>query len=63
MLLQDVRKGQLRKEQKLSKYKDIFNKLSCKEGVILRDNRLLMPATLRPDVLGAAHESPLPEMQ
>jgi len=56
MLLQNVRKGQLRKKQKLSEYKEIFNRLSCKEGVILSDNRLLIPATLRPDVLGAAHE-------
>ena len=56
MLLQDVRKGQLRKEQKLSRYKDVFHQLSCKEGVILRDSRLIIPAALRPDILGAAHK-------
>ena len=56
MLKKDIQAGRLRPELITTGYKGCFNELSAKDGVILRDSRLLIPPSLRPDVLGAAHE-------
>ena len=53
-LKDDIRKGRLRPELKI--FKEMFPEMSLNQGVILKGERLLIPASLRPDVLGAAHE-------
>ena len=56
LLLKNIKQGQLREELKQSAYKECFTKFSRKDGVILRDTRLLIPARLQPDILAAARE-------
>ena len=55
-LLEDIKKGTLRKEDRLAKYRDWFAKLSTATGVMMRVEKLVLPTSLIPYVLEAAHE-------
>ena len=54
-LVEDIRQGRLRKELGHSGYKECFQELSVQEGVVMRGDRVVIPRTLRADVLEAAH--------
>ena len=56
-LQEDINKGRLRKELGHSGYKECFQELSLQEGVVMRGDRVVIPRTLRVDVLEAAHLS------
>ena len=60
-LLEDVKKGSLRKEDRLAKYRECFPEVSTATGVIMRGEKLVLPTSLIPDVLEAAHGG-YPEM-
>ena len=53
-LAQDVQKGKLREE--LHKYKQVFKELSVVDNMLLKGDRMVIPAKLRPDILALAHE-------
>ena len=55
-LSEDIKKGTLRKEDRLSRYKECFAELSTAAGMILRGEKLVLPKKLIPNVLEAAHE-------
>ena len=55
-LWEDIKKGKLRKEIRLVKYKECFAELSTGAGVIMRGEKLVLPASLIPQVLEAAHD-------
>ena len=50
-LMEDNKVGKLRKELESSGYKECFQELSIQEGVIMRGEIMVIPKTLRPDVL------------
>ena len=52
-LRQDIQTG---KQTQVAEYKLCFLELSVCQGVIMRDERILIPRGLRADVLAAAHE-------
>ena len=54
-LVEDINKGKLRKGLGHSGYKECFQELSMQEGVVMRGDRVVIPKTLRTDVLEAAH--------
>ena len=53
-LMEDIRHGRLRKELGHSGYKECFQELSVQEEVVMRGDRMVIPRTLRADVLEAA---------
>ena len=53
--MEDIRQGRLRKELVTSGYKECFQELSVQEDILMRGDRLVIPRTLRVDVLQAAH--------
>ena len=55
-LKKDIKSGKIREETRKGQYKEIFPSLSIKHGCILRGDKLLIPAKLRPDILDLAHE-------
>ena len=55
-LKEDIKKGTLRKEDRMAKYKECFTELSCAAKVVMRGEKLVLPKALVPDVLEAAHE-------
>ena len=55
-ILQDVRTGKFRQVPGNSKFKECFRELSISDGLLLRGEKIVIPAELRPDVLAAAHE-------
>ena len=54
-LQEDITRGRLRKELGHSGYKECFQELSMQDGVVMRGDRVVIPRTLRADVLEAAH--------
>ena len=46
----------MRKEARVSKYRECFEELSIAAGVVLRVERLIIPKDLIPDILETAHE-------
>ena len=54
-LMEDIKHGRLRKELDSSGYKECFQELSVQKGVMMRGERVVIPKTLIPDVLQAAH--------
>ena len=55
-LRQDIKSGRLHHEPRTKGYKQCFEELGVNDGVITRGERLVIPTTLRPGVLAAAHE-------
>ena len=51
-----VNKGKMNDDIKKSEYREVFSSLSMKEGCLMRQDKLLIPPKLRPDVLEVAHE-------
>ena len=54
-LLEDVKAGRLSGELKQTEYKNCFEELSMQDGILMKGDRLVIPNSLRPDVLEAAH--------
>ena len=54
-LTEDIKVGKLRPELEKS-YKNIFAELSVLDGVVLREERLLIPESVRADILALSHE-------
>ena len=55
-LVKDVQSGRLRQELKDTKYGKVFPELTYTQGVLLRQERLVIPQELRADVVALAHE-------
>ena len=55
-LMKDVHKGKLSQQLCNSRFKECFLELSVSDGLVLRGEKIVIPAKLRPDVLAAAHE-------
>ena len=55
-LMHDIQVGRLRHQPATAAYKECFEELSTKDGVVLRGYRLVIPTSLKADVLAAAHE-------
>ena len=55
-LAEDVQSGRLRQELKTTKYVKVFEELTYTQGVLLRQERLVIPQELRADVIALAHE-------
>ena len=55
-ILEDVRSGQLRQVTGNAKFKECFRELGISDGLLLKGEKIVIPAELRPDVLAAAHE-------
>ena len=54
-LVEDIKKGRLREELRSSGYKECFQELSVHEDMLMRGDRVVIPRSLRADVLQAAH--------
>ena len=54
-LVEDIKQGRLRKELGDSGFKECFSELSVQKGVVMRGDRVVIPKTLKVDVLEAAH--------
>ena len=55
-LMEDNKVGKLKKELESSGYKECFQELSIQEGVIMRGEIMVIPKTLRPDVLQGKYD-------
>ena len=55
-LMKDVMRGRLHHQPITPGYKECFEELSVKDGILLRGDRLVIPTSLRSDTLAAAHE-------
>ena len=60
-LKEDVKLGKLRKELKHSEYGQIFGELTLTQGVLLKGDKLIIPAALQADCIALAHEGHLGE--
>ena len=49
-------RGRLHHQPTTPGYKECFEELSVKDGILLRGDRLVIPTSLRSDTLAAAHE-------
>ena len=56
VLEKDIQAGQVSKSLEKGKFKECFRELSVSNGLVLRGDKIVIPAELRPDVLAAAHE-------
>ena len=56
LVAEDVQKGWLRKELKSTKYGKVFEELTFIDGILLRQDRMVIPEGLRADVVALAHE-------
>ena len=56
ILEQDIKAGKLSKDLEKGKFKECFRELSISNGLVLRGDKIVIPAELRADVLAAAHE-------
>ena len=54
-LVEDIKQGRLQKELGDSGYKECFQELSVQEGGVMRGDRIVIPKSLKADVLQAAH--------
>ena len=54
-LVEDIKQGKLRKELGDSGFKECFSELSIQKEVVMRGDRVVIPKTLKVDVLEAAH--------
>ena len=55
-VMEDVQKGQLRKELQKSEYSQVFDELTVTQEVLLRGERLVIPPSLQADCIALAHE-------
>ena len=55
-VMEDIKKGTLRKEARVDKYRECFTELSTAAKMVLRGEKLVLPKALVPEVLEAAHE-------
>ena len=55
-VMEDIKKGTLRKEARVDKYRECFMELSTAAKMVVRGEKLVLPKALVPDVLEAAHE-------
>ena len=55
-LVKDIKRGRLSKELQETGFKECFLKLSTKDGLVLRGERLVIPKDLQAEVLDAAHQ-------
>ena len=56
-LLAEIQSGESSRDQSLKVYSGIKDELSVYEGVILRGNRIVVPQSLRKQILKLAHET------
>ena len=56
VLVEDIKKGYVSKELKNTSYEKVFDELTYTQGIILRQERMIIPEKLRADVLAVAHE-------
>ena len=54
-LAEDVMRGRLRPELKKTKYGTVFSELTYTQGILLRQERIVIPDELRADVIALAH--------
>ena len=50
-LMEDVKKGQLRKELQQSEYAQVFEELTVTQEVLLKGERLVIPTSLQADCI------------
>ena len=50
-LMEDVKKGQLRKEPQQSEYAQVFEELTVTQEVLLKGERLVIPTSLQADCI------------
>ena len=55
-VVEDIKKGTLRKEARVDKYRECFTELSTAAKMVMRGEKLVLPKALVPEVLEAAHE-------
>jgi len=55
-VMEDIKKGTLRKEARVEKYRECFTKHSTVAKVLMRGQKLVLPKELIPDVLETTHE-------
>ena len=55
-IAEDVQKGRLRSELQKTEFKSVFGELTWTKGVLLKGMQLVMPRSLRAEVIALAHE-------
>ena len=55
-LAENLMRGRLRQELKNTKYGTVFTELTYTQGILLRQERIVIPDELRADVIALAHE-------
>ena len=55
-LIKDVTAGRMSTQTKKGKYKEVYGSLSVKKNCLMRGQQIVIPTTLRPDVLSLGHE-------
>ena len=55
-VMEDIKKGTIRKEARVAKYGECFIELSTAAKMVVRGEKLLLSKALVPEVLEAAHE-------